>query len=124
MGTTAKDVLYTAVGVAVLATQRLQVQRRELQNQLEPTVREAASVTADKVQAQGKELQKQLEPTVRQVAVRLKDAAGVIDARVDPVLDRIEQRMPPTGRDLVRQARGVAKEARDTVLERVQATDR
>lgn len=85
-----KDLAYAAVGFAVIGTQRAQVRRRELQ--------------------------KQVEPTVRDVAGRAQQAAGAIDQRVDPVLDMVQDRLPDSGKDVVRQARAVAKEARDAVI--------
>ena len=113
----AKDAVYAAVGFAVLATQRLQVRRRELQKQVEPAVKSAASTTADRLEAGRQELEKQVKPAVREAAVRLRTAAGAVDDRVDPVLDRVQEKLPGTGSDVLRQARVVAKGARDAVLD-------
>ncbi len=112
-----KDAFYTAVGLAVLATQRFQVRRREIQKQVQPAVKSAASATAERLEAGRVEVQKQLRPAVREAAGRLRDAAGAVDERVDPVLDRLQQKLPTTGSDVIRQARVVAKSARDTVLD-------
>jgi hypothetical protein len=91
-----KDVVYTVVGFAVLATQRVQTRRRDLQKQVAPTVREAA--------------------------VKLQDAAGAIDERLGPLFDELENRIPGTSRTLVHQARGVARETRDVVLKKAAGT--
>lgn len=90
MGTSVRDLAYAAVGFAVIGTQRFQVRRREVQKQVEPKVRDAAG--------------------------RMQGVAGAIDERVDPVLDQLQDRLPGTSRDVVRQARDVAKEARNAVL--------
>ena len=76
---TAKDALYVTVGLGVLGYQKAQVRRRELARQVETQWGE----TAQQLQKLARELQ----------------------GRVEPVLDRLEERLPGSARELVRQAR-------------------
>ena len=99
VGERMKEAAYAAVGLGVLGVQRLQVRRREVAKQVE-------------------EVAKQVEPQVREVAGRLQRLAVTTDEAVNPVLDRLEDRLPDTTRDLVRSARVAAVDARDTVLNR------
>ena len=80
------------VGLGVLGAQRLLVGRREVV--------------------------KRVEPQVRVVAAQLQRLATATDERVEPVLTRVEDRLPGPTRDLLRAARGRAVGARDTVLSR------
>ena len=88
----ARDAGYTAVGFAVLAFQRLQVQRRELTKELAAELDERIG---------GKE-------GVRRIVKE-------VDKKVDPVLDSLEQRLPDDARRVFRQAR-VAGRAMERVL--------
>ena len=76
---TAKDALYVTVGLGVLGYQKAQVRRRELARQVETQWGE----TAQQLQKLARELQ----------------------GRVEPVLDQLEERLPGSARELVRQAR-------------------
>lgn len=87
-----KDAAYAAVGLGVLGVQHLQVKRRDVT--------------------------KQLEPQVRETAERLQRLASAADQAVNPVLERIEGKLPDATRDLVRSARSVATDARDTILDK------
>ncbi len=88
-----REAAYAAVGLGVLGVQGLQVHRRSVAKQVEPQVREAA--------------------------VRLQRLASAADDAVNPVLERLEDRLPEATRDLVRTARSVATDARDTMLHKV-----
>lgn len=79
----ATDAIYTAVGFGVLGFHRLQVARREI-------AREAR---------QGLE---RLAPVAREVA---RQSTVVLD----PVLDRVTERLAEPGRSFVRVARGAAR---------------
>ncbi len=87
-----KEAAYAAVGLGVLGVQSLQVRRREMAKQVEPQVREAA--------------------------VRLQRLASDADQAVNPVIERLEGRLPDATRDLVRTARSAATHARDTILDK------
>jgi hypothetical protein len=88
-----KDAAYIAVGLGVLGAQRLLVGRREVVKRVEPQVRNAAG--------------------------QLQRLATATDEKVNPVLYRMEERLPPATRDLMRTARGKATGTRDAVLSRV-----
>ena len=88
-----KDAAYVAVGLGVLGAQRLLVGRREVVKRVEPQLRSAAS--------------------------QLQRLATATDEKMNPVLFRMEERLPPATRDVVRTARGRATGARDAVLTRV-----
>ncbi len=88
-----KDAAYVAVGLGVLGAQRVLVGRREVV--------------------------KRVEPQVRGVASELQRLATATDERLNPVLHRMEERLPGPSRDVVRSARGRATGARDAVLSRV-----
>jgi len=90
-----KDAAYVAVGLGVLGAQRLLVGRREAAKRVEPQVREAAA--------------------------QLQRLTALADERVNPVIDRVEDRLPDATRGVVRSARGRATDARDAVLARAAA---
>ena len=90
MGERVKEAAYAAVGLGLLGVQRLQVRRRDVAKQVEPQVRDAAE--------------------------RLQRLATSTDDTVNPVLDRLEERLPEATRDLVHSARVAAVDARDTAL--------
>ena len=89
MRTRARDAGYTAVGFGVLAVQKLQVKRRDLQKEVGRRVG-------------GK-------PGVRQAVRR-------VEAVVDPVLDRVEKQLPPQARVVMHTARTASKVVQDTLL--------
>ncbi len=92
-----KDAAYVAVGLGVLGAQRLLVGRREVV--------------------------KRVEPQVREVASQLQKLANATDVMVNPMIAKVEDRLPPNTRDLVRTARAKTTDARDAVLTRA-ATQR
>ena len=81
-----------AVGLGVLGAQRLLVGRREVV--------------------------KRVEPQVREVASQLQKLANATDVMVNPVITKVEDRLPPNTRDLVRTARAKTTGARDAVRTR------
>jgi len=87
-----KEAAYAAVGLGVLGVQNFQVHRRDMAKQVEPQVREAAA--------------------------RLQRLASAADEAINPVIERIEDRLPDATRDLVRTARSVATDARDMILDK------
>jgi len=87
-----KDAAYAAVGLGVLGVQRLQVRRHDVTRQVEPQVREAAQ--------------------------RLQRLAAAADQALNPVLERIEGRLPDATRELVHSAHSVVIDARNTILDK------
>ena len=78
-----RDAAYVLVGFGVLAFQRAQVRRRELQRW-------------------AKDVEQRVDPL-------LDD----LEERVDPLLDDLETRLPDKASDMVRQLRQTARDARD-----------
>ena len=87
---TLKDAAYITVGLGVIGFQKAQVRRQELRKQLGT----------------------QLADTRGQVTKLAKD----IEARVEPVLDQIEERLPVQAKGLVHQARTTAKDVQGQLL--------
>lgn len=84
---TLKEAAYVAVGLGVIGFQRAQVRRQELTKQFA---------------GQRKEFETQLG----EVRTQLTEAAKSIQAKVAPVLDEVEGKLPEPAKDLVHQARG------------------
>ena len=87
--TVARDALYAAVGLGVIAFQRAQVRRQELKKQV------------------GK-LGEAVEDRMKLVEERLDD----VEDQVERLLDTLEERLPEQARDVVRTARVAARDAR------------
>jgi hypothetical protein len=83
LNTTLKDTLYVTVGFGVIAFQKAQVRRRQVSERLEAQL----AVTREQVQRLARD----------------------VEHRVEPVIDQLEGRLPDPARDLVRQARAVAR---------------
>lgn len=83
---TPRDAVTTAVGLAVLGIQRMQVRQRDLRREV-------------KVQF----------PTY---ARRLDEVAGLAEERLEPILSDLEGRLSPSGRELTEQGRSMLNEAR------------
>lgn len=89
---TLKDAAYVAVGFGVIAFQKTQVRRRELE--------------------------KQFGVSTEQFREQLVKVAGEVEERIEPVveavessLDQLEERLPEQAREVFKQARTTAKEA-------------
>src|SRR5438270_7639202 len=95
---TLKDAAYVTVGLGVLGVQKAQVGRRELTRQVEA----------------------QLSETTEQV----QKLAKVVEGRVQPVLDRVEDALPGSAKGLVKQARDAAREAQAQLLGRTNGAQR
>lgn len=94
----AKDTFYVTVGLGVIAFQKAQVRRNEIQRDLRENLGEARGAFDDRVQT-------------------VEDRLEALEGRVDDVLDDIENRLPEQVRDVVHQARDAAKEARGQLRE-------
>lgn len=116
-----KDVAYVAIGFGVLTAQKVQVQRREvtqqltdLPEQISAQINEARDnfdkVAADAT-AQVEKLSETLDDRIRLVEERLGD----LEDRIETVLDTFEAKLPDQAAELVAQARDAAREARGQV---------
>jgi ElaB/YqjD/DUF883 family membrane-anchored ribosome-binding protein len=99
----AKDAFYVSVGLAVIAFQKLQVQRQELRKQV--------TVQVDDAKTQLQSLTKVFEDRVKTVEERLEG----VETRFESLLDQLEERLPEQAREVAKQAREVAKDARTQV---------
>ena len=80
---TAEDAAYVTIGFGVLAVQKAQVRRREIQ--------------------------KQLQDQRGQFRTQLTQFAKDLEERIEPVVDGIESRLPETAKAAVQQAREAAR---------------
>jgi hypothetical protein len=94
------DAFYITVGAGVLAVQKLQVQRNELQRDLAGRVEERRELLDD--------LAKRMEATIGALEVRLAST----EARVDSLVDQARTHLPDPAADLVAQAHEATKTAR------------
>lgn len=98
---TVKDGLYVTIGLGVIAFQKAQVQRQELQKQVESNLSGTRALVGESL----KTVQERLE---------------AVESRIDGVLDDVEQQLPEQARAVMRQARDVAKDTRSQLLELVE----
>lgn len=89
---TLKDAAYVAVGFGVIAFQKAQVRRRELEKQYGVSTEEFR----DQLTKVAVEVEERIEPVVE---------------AVESSLDQIEERLPEQARELLKQVRTTAKEA-------------
>jgi hypothetical protein len=85
MGTAISDLARVATGFVVLGAQQAQVRRREIQKQLEPRLRDAASL--------------------------LETGAGAVEKRVDPAFGQLEEQLSGATENIVREAKTATTEA-------------
>jgi len=107
----AKDSFYVTVGFGLLAVNRVQAARQDLQKALDSQFGDAR-VTVD-------ERLKALEERLESLSEQLESAYDTIEDRVEKVLDEVEDRMPESARELLHSARSAAKEASGTLRELV-----
>ena len=93
-----KDALYVAVGLGVLGFQRAQVRRVELTKQLDAS-------------------RGQLDTQLTEARTQIVKVARTLEER----LDEIEDKLPPQAKELVKQARLVAREAQDQLRGRFES---
>jgi DNA anti-recombination protein RmuC len=107
----AKDSFYVTVGFGVLAFNRAQAARQDLQKALDSQFGDAR-VTVD-------ERLKVLEERLEGLSEQLETAYETLEERVEKVLDEVEARMPEQARELLQGARSAAKEASGTLRDLV-----
>ncbi len=96
----ATDAFYVGIGAGVLAVQKLQVHRTELQRDLTSRVEERRELLD--------ELTKRMEASIGTLEVRL----GATEARVDSLVDQARTHLPDAAAGLVGQAHEATKTAR------------
>jgi ElaB/YqjD/DUF883 family membrane-anchored ribosome-binding protein len=118
---TLKDAAYVGIGFGVLAFQKAQVQRQELQKRLESTVGDARGSfgkLSDDVQDRIKLVEERIEALGKQVDA----AADDFEERLDKALDQVQERLPEQAKDLFTKARTAGKDARSQVRELARTT--
>ena len=99
----AKDSVYLTVGFAVLAVQKAQVQRQNLQTRLDSQLG-AGKTQLDKVSG-----------TMETQLAGLDQRLTALETRIDTILDKLEATLPEQARDAMKQARDAARTAREQV---------
>ena len=99
----AKDLVYVTVGFGVLAVQRAQAQRRELQEKLSSQLGAGKSGFEKATAA--------FEQQVKALEARL----ATVEERIDATLDQVEAKMPEQAGAAFHQAREAARSARNQV---------
>lgn len=118
---TIKDAAYVGIGFGVLAFQKAQVQRQELQKRLESGIGDAKGSfgkLGDDVQDRIKLVEERLEALTKQVDA----AADDFEERLDKALDEVQARIPEQARELFTKARAAGKDARTQVRQLVKST--
>lgn len=107
----ARDAAYVGIGFGVLAFQKAQVQRNELQKRLESSVTEGKAgfgKLGEDVQDRLKLVEERLEALGKQVDA----AADDFEERLDKALDQVQDRLPEQVKELFGKARAAGKDAR------------
>jgi len=112
-----KDAGYVAVGLGVIAFQRGQVRRRELEQQLGD-----AGQQIDKLAAAVEEARKLVEERVGALGDQLDRTVDDLETKVTAALDEIRTLVPEQARDAFDSAVGVAKDATGQLLDLVRPT--
>ena len=113
---TLKDAAYVGIGFAVLAFQKAQVQRQELQKRFEAGVGDAKGgfdKLSEDLQDRIKLVEERIEALGKQVDATIDD----LDERYEKVLDQVAERLPEQAKELFGKARTAGKDARTQVRE-------
>jgi hypothetical protein len=116
MRSTIKDAAYVGIGFGVLAFQKAQVQRQELQKRFETSVGDAKGgfgKLSEDFQDRIKLVEERLEALSKQVDA----AADDFEERLDKALDQVQERLPEQAKDLFGKARNAGKDARTQLRE-------
>lgn len=118
---TLKDAAYVGIGFGVLAFQKAQVQRQELQKRLEAGLGDAKGgfgKLSEDVQDRIKLVEERIEALGKQVDA----AADDFEERLEKALDQVQDRLPEQAKDLFTKARTAGKDARSQVRELARTT--
>lgn len=106
-----KDAAYVGIGFGVLAFQKAQVQRQELQKRLEAQLGDAKGgfgKLGEDVQDRLKLVEERLEALGKQADA----AADDFEEKLDKALDQVQERLPEQVKELFGKARAAGKDAR------------
>ena len=118
---TLKDAAYIGIGFGVLAFQKAQVQRQELQKRIEASLGDAKGgfeKLGDDVQDRIKLVEERLESLTKQVEA----AADDFEDRLEKALDEVQTRLPEQAKEIFSKARTAGKDARTQVRSLVKTT--
>lgn len=104
---TVKDAAYVVVGLGLIGVQKAQVRRVELTKQFDQQLK-ALDLPIDEART-----------TIVQVVKTLEDRFEPVITQIEGRIDDFETMLPETAKDLVQQARGLAKEAQAQVRDRI-----
>jgi len=119
---TLKDAAYVVIGLGVIATQKVNVRRQELRKQLETQRKQLetqAATARQQLEATAAGAREAVEAQTADARTRLVKLAEGIESRIEPLIDQVEERLPAQAAKLFKDARGQAKEARDTAKARL-----
>jgi predicted nucleic acid-binding Zn-ribbon protein len=109
-----KDAGYVAVGLGVIAFQRAQVRRRELEQQLGDAGQHIDRLTGA-LEDQRKLVEERIEALGGQVETTIND----LESRVGKAIDELRERMPETAVETFDTAVGAAKDGVAQILDLV-----
>ena len=109
-----RDAGYVAVGLGVIAFQRGQVRRRELEKQLAD-----AGQQIDRLTAAVDEARQLVEERVGALGEQLDRTTTELEARVEAIIAEVRNRLPEQTRDAFDTAIGAAKDATGQFLDLV-----
>ena len=122
-----KDALYITVGAGVIGFQKAQVGRRELTEAVTKQINEAKerldgspARTTCSSRPRSRSRSSSSRPRTRSRSSRT--ACRVVEERYEALLDQIETKLPEQARDLFKQSRDAAKDARTQVRTLVNRT--
>jgi ElaB/YqjD/DUF883 family membrane-anchored ribosome-binding protein len=116
-----KDAAYVGIGFGVLAFQKAQVQRQELQKRIETSLKDAKG-GFDKLGEDVQDRLKLVEERLEALGKQVDAAADDFEERLDKALDQVQDRLPEQAKDLFGKARTAGKDARTQVRELVKST--
>jgi len=106
----ARDAFYVTVGAGVLAFQKAQVRRREIQKLANDRLG-SAKEQAEKSFATAKDQLDSVNTLVDDRVKQVEERLSALEGRLESVLGELESRVPEQARDLVQQARDLVGRA-------------
>jgi hypothetical protein len=109
------DLLYTGVGLGILAMNKAQVARRDLQTALADGDKEVPDLTELQAFITDPERTARVLDRLRSELQELDSVVGGIEQRVGSLFDALEPDLPPAAREMVEALRGLAGEHADQI---------
>src|SRR5687768_10792715 len=115
---TVRDTAYIGIGLLVLAFQKAQVQRQELQKRIEAGLGEAKG-SFDKLGEDVQDRLKLVEERLEALGKQVDAAADEFEDRIEKALDEVQDRLPAQAKELFGKAREAGKDYRNQVRQLV-----